>query len=111
MIICKGAQKMSILDELTWRDVREQYDVRLQVHLRITRLFDAAEPNAFFELAMGISDAAGNYSASEHGLGPQVRAENLNAERGVYALAGRFRQLDNAGEVPGLIRAAQLRKL
>jgi hypothetical protein len=62
---------MSILDELNWITVREQYDVRLQIHQRIGRLFEAAEPSAFFELAMGISDAAGNYSASEHGLGPR----------------------------------------
>jgi hypothetical protein len=100
---------MSVLDELDWRSVREQYEVRLHVHERFVRLLNAAESRAWFDLALGISDAAGNYSASEHRLGPRVRAENSNADSRLRDLARSFMQLSSARNVPELIRAAGLK--
>jgi hypothetical protein len=102
---------MSVLDELNWRSVREQYDVRLAVHSRLNRLFFAVDPRPFFELALGISDSAANYSASDHGLGPKIRSENVDPERRVHQLAGQFRGLQRAGEVPEIIRQANIKYL
>lgn len=102
---------MSVLDELSWRSVKEQYDVRLAVHDRLSRLFSSADRSGFFNLALGISDSAANYSASEHGLGPKIRSENAEAERRVHQLAGRFRTLQRAREVPEIIRQADIRYL
>lgn len=99
---------MSVLDDLNWRSVRDQYDIRLNVRDRLDRLFLAGDPRAFFELAVGISDAAANYSAAEHGLGPRIRLENVNAERRVRDLAARFRELNSARSVPEIIRQAQI---
>ncbi len=102
---------MSVLDELNWQSVREQYGVRLAVRERLNRLFLGEDRRAFFDLAMGISESAGNYSAAEHGLGAKIRSENLGSEQRVHQLALRFRQLANAREVPEVIRLADLRYL
>jgi hypothetical protein len=60
---------------------------------------------------LGISNAAGNFSAEEHALGPKILTENVNAERRVGDLAEKFIALKAAREVPRLIRGAQLRYL
>jgi hypothetical protein len=104
-------KKMSVLDELNWVEVKEQYDVRMGVRARLDRHFSATDYRNFFDLALGISDSAGNYSAVEHNLGPQVRAANPDSDQQVSRLAGSFRQLSSAREVPELIRNAQIRYL
>jgi hypothetical protein len=102
---------MSVLDELNWQNVREQYDVRLEVHGRLNRLFAAVEPRPFFELAVGISDSAANYSASDHRLGPRIGSENVDPERRVRHLASEFRGLRSARDVPEIIRQASIKYL
>ncbi len=62
-------------------------------------------------MVLGVSNAAGNYSAEEHALGPKILTENVNAERRVGDLAEKFVALKTAREVPRLIRGAQLRYL
>jgi hypothetical protein len=64
----------------------------------------------FANLALGISDADGNYSAAEHHLGPKILYPpyNLNAEQRVFELAGKFSTLKDARTVPDLIEQAQL---
>ena len=54
---------------------------------------------------------AGNYSASEHGLGPKVLGSNLNAKGRIYGLAGKFILLKDASTVPKLIREENLKYL
>ena len=102
---------MSVLDELNWQSVREQYDVRCAVHNGLNRLFSGDRHAAFFEVALGISDPAANYSASDHGLGPKIRSENVAAEGRVHELAGQFRGLTRAREVPEMIRQASIKYL
>ncbi len=99
---------MSVLDELNWPNVRAQYEVRLTVHRTLGQLFSGIDRRAFFDLAMGITTAAGNYSAFEHGLGSKIRSANLNPEERVHLVAGRFRQLQSAREVPEIIRQAEI---
>jgi hypothetical protein len=99
---------MSVLDELNWVAVKEQYEVRVGVCARLDRHFSSADHREFFDLALGISDSAGNYSASEHGLGPRVRTANRDPDQQVWRLAGSFRTLRSAREVPALIRDAQI---
>ena len=65
----------------------------------------------FADLALGISDEAGNYSAVEHGLGPKVLSTNLNASQQVFKLASSFQSLKNARAVPELIRKANMKNL
>ena len=90
----------------------ENYDQRIAVHRRLLRLHERRDLAAFAKLLLGISDAAGNYSAAEHNLGPKILATNGDRvlER-IYDLATRFIGLQAAREVPGLIRAADVRSL
>ncbi|MFI5087644.1 MAG: hypothetical protein ACHP7I_04560 [Terriglobales bacterium] len=62
------------------------------------------------QLLLGISEPGGNFSASEHNLGPQILA-NPSAEAAVSALAQAFIERKDAAAVPDLVRAAQIRFL
>src|SRR5437660_713660 len=100
---------MSALADLDWHAVRALYQQREQVHQRLTRFYQQGPSAQFASLLLGISDRAGNYSASEHGLGPQILRENPNAVQRLYDLSGGFIGLQSAREVPSLIRHAGLR--
>jgi hypothetical protein len=102
---------MSLLESLKWADVRRHYDHRVSVHQQLLALHGRNQVNDFAQLLLGISDAAGNYSAKEHGIGPRVLADNLNAEQRVFALGADFINLRKARDVPVLIHQAGLRHL
>jgi hypothetical protein len=103
---------MAVLDELDWSAVRDHYDQRISVHRRLLQLHKRRDHAAFADLVLGISDAAGNYSAAEHHLGPKILATNgARARERVFDLGTQFVGLRSAREVPSLIRAADLRSL
>lgn len=60
------------LKHLDMGDVRSQYLVRLKTSKRLRGLMDSESVEAFVDLALGISDLSGNYSASDHNLGPKI---------------------------------------
>lgn len=102
---------MSALGTITWPKVRSHYDERVQIHGELSALRAKGTARRFVNLLLGVSNAAGNYSAEEHALGPKILTENVNAERRVGDLAEKFIALKTAREVPRLIRGAQLRYL
>lgn len=102
---------MSALETITWPKVRSHYDERVQIHEELLALRAKGTARQFANLLLGVSNAAGNYSAEEHALGPKILVENVNAERRVGDLAEKFIALKTAREVPRLIRGAQLRYL
>jgi hypothetical protein len=102
---------MSALDTITWPNVRSHYDERVRIHGELLALRAKGSGRQFANLLLGVSNAAGNYSAEEHALGPKIMTENPNAERRVADLAEKFIALKAAREVPRLIRVAQLRYL
>lgn len=99
---------MSALDALDWGQVRAHYDERISVHKRLIKLHDGGLVDPFSKLLLGVTEAAGNYSAAEHGLGPKILATNANAAARVAALGGNFRTLTKPRDVPKLIRGAAL---
>lgn len=100
---------MSALLKLDWKAVRDQYDLRGRVHRQLLALHRQRKVSDFVDLLLGISDPAGNYSAAEHGLGPKVLTENLNAEDRLWAVAEEFLALRNPHDVPPTIRRTGLR--
>ena len=106
-----SAAKMSALDNLNWSSIRVHYDERVDIHDQLLDLHRGGNIRQFARLALGISNVAGNYSADEHKLGPQVLSGNLNPEKRVFDLGGRFIQLTTARTVSQLIRDAGLRYL
>jgi hypothetical protein len=102
---------MSPLAALDWTAVRRHYDDRVRVHRELLALYNEKKVDPFVQLLLGISDAAGNYSADEHKLGPRVLSTNHNAEQRVVALAGTFITLASARDVPAVIKRTRLHHL
>lgn len=69
-----GMQKL--LDELDFEDVHANYDERMRVHRLLRRRLRAGMICSFVELALGIDEPSGNFSAHEHGLGRMILAES-----------------------------------
>jgi hypothetical protein len=59
--------------------VRRYYDERVEVHKKHHAVHEVKKTSQFASLLLGISDAAANYSAKEHALGPRVVSTNANA--------------------------------
>jgi hypothetical protein len=102
---------MSALDKLDWNEVRSQYDNRIRIHRQLLKLYQNNNLSQFVDLLLGVSNPAGNYSADEHKLGPQIIANNSNAKDQVVTLARKFIDLTTARTVPELIRNAAIRYL
>ena len=64
---------MAILDSVDWAAVRRHYDDRVSVSRTLVQLYNQKSVKQFADLALGISDLDGNYSAAEHGLGPKIQ--------------------------------------
>lgn len=69
------------LNGLDWRQIKSHYQHRVRVHSRLLNLLDRSTANEFVALGVGISDGNGNYSASEHHLGPKILESNPGAVR------------------------------
>ena len=102
---------MSILEELDWAGIKAHYRNRVKEAKNLRDLFQAKNVSGFADLALGMTTPTGNYSASEHGLGPKVLGSNPNAKVRIYSLAGKFIQLKDASTVPKLIREENLKYL
>jgi len=105
---------MAILDSLDWTEVRRHYDKRVLVSGKLLALYKDNSVKQFAELALGLTeDGVGNYSASEHHLGPKILNPdcNRNAKQNVFNLAGKFISLPDARSVPDLIADANLKFL
>ncbi|MBS1002256.1 hypothetical protein JK169_14855 [Acetobacter persici] len=99
----------SVLDVIIWNDALEHYKARMRVHRRLLALHESRKTSAFAKLLLGISDNQGNYSARDHGLGPRILSENLNAEMSLFRVSEKFLTLENAYNVPKIIREANLK--
>lgn len=99
---------LSVLD---WREVRRHYDSREDAHRQLMKLYARSRQKEFVDLALGISDKAGNYSASDHTLGPQIRRDNRDADQRVFELAGQLMHLADGIGAPILIHQAGLKRL
>lgn len=74
------------LNELDMGEVRDHYVMREQLHWRLRELFEAGDVRLYDRLALGITEGPGNYSASEHVMGPRILAV-AGAEQDVFDLA------------------------
>jgi hypothetical protein len=91
----------AIIAELDISGVREHYQSRERTHTTLRKLFDAGAVEDYVNLALGITNPAGNYSASEHGLGPRILDENSHQD--VFNLATEIEVCPNTHHLPDLI--------
>lgn len=89
------------------KDIRDHYLQRKTVSKQLRELLAAGEVEKYVELAVGVSDARGNYSAHEHQLGPKILSSNSLLS--VYRLARQLAEKDiNVIDVPRIIYQANL---
>lgn len=74
------------LNDLDMAEVREHYLLRERTHQTLREQFEAGNIREYVRLALGISEGPGNYSASEHVMGPRILAAT-GAEQDVFDLA------------------------
>jgi hypothetical protein len=92
--------------KLDMGSVWELYHQRENAHKRLRQLFEAGEVHDFVQLALGISDRAGNYSAAEDRMGPKILA--AATERAVFNLAQAIERCPTVNDLPGVIYAAEI---
>ena len=95
-----------MLSDIKMDLVFTHYQIRLAAHKELVRHFEAENISAYTELALGIARPEGNYSASEHHLGPQVLCNNT--KKSVFDLAKQLRALHDAHHVPHTIYQATM---
>lgn len=69
-----------MIDQLDMNEVRGHYDERFACHQNLCRLLKANQTDDYLKLALGITKIVGNYSASDHSLGPRI-LESTQPER------------------------------
>lgn len=106
-----GGLVMGYLDVLNWTEVRAHYKTRKDVHRNLVRLLRSGSDRDFTNLGLGMSNADGNYSASDHALGPKIVAMNPAAHRQVAELGEAFSGVQNGHDIPGLIETWGMRYL
>lgn len=82
------------------------YQQRFAAHQELTQLVQSQNIDGYVNLALGIFRSEGNYSASEHNLGPRVL--NNNSKESVFDLAIKLAALHDANHVPRTIYQANM---
>jgi hypothetical protein len=99
---------LELLKSLDWEEVASFYTMRVDLHRTAIALMNENRTEEFARLALGISDPAGNFSASRHRLGRLVLARNNNAAGQVFKLARRLREEEIGWRAPEVIYAAAI---
>ncbi|MEA3369002.1 MAG: hypothetical protein U9Q24_01395 [Candidatus Ratteibacteria bacterium] len=90
-----------ILQKLKFIDVRELYDERMCVHRRVKTEFKQGNIGQYVQLALGITDNRGNYSAAEHGLGPRILSSSPKSR--VFKLAQQLYECKSPKQLPDVV--------
>jgi len=98
-----------IMQRLNFIDVRELYNERVCVHRRIKTEFKQGNIGQYVQLALGIMDSRGNYSAAEHGLGPKILS--LSPESRVFKLAQELYECKLPKQIPDVVSQAGIKFL
>ena len=93
-------------DNIDYPSVHDLYEKRLNTHVKLKNAFDSGDASAYAQLGLGISDSSGNYSASEHGLGPQI-LQSSTADQ-VLELARSLFKCTSANDITKVIYEVKL---
>lgn len=98
-----------LLSKIDFKNVRELYDMRMNMHHRIEAEFKKGNIEQYTKLALGITENCGNYSAAEHGLGPKILLETTTLR--VFNLAKQLYECRMPKEIPDIILRAAIQYL
>ena len=68
-----------MIENLDMYEVRGHYDTRFECHRQLSALLKTGKAADYLDIALGITEPFGNFSAREHGLGPQILSANRPA--------------------------------
>ncbi len=97
---------MPLWDAIDYCTVSAIYDSRYRIHQRLLKAIKENDVRGYVNLALGIEEPGGNYSAAEHGLGPLVLQQS-SPER-VFELATKLFACRVPEEVPTIIYKANV---
>lgn len=97
------------ISDLDLSVVRKHYLTRRRAHKRLRRHFENGRVHQFAQLALGISDSAGNYSAAEHRMGPVILASATEQE--IFDLAVAIDNCPSVNHLPKVIYDRDIRGL
>lgn len=95
-----------MLRDLDFAQIKSHYNLREQTHLQLLRLYSARNINDYVNLALGITESSGNYSSSEHNLGPEIL--NNNTPNSIFRLAQDLFNCDKVTHIPNIIHSRNL---
>jgi hypothetical protein len=85
--------ELHMIEKLNMSSVKQHYDERIRCHQRLLSLLNDNRVEEYLNLALGVSEPCGNYSASEHHLGDPILANN--SHHSIVALARSFLNEDS----------------
>lgn len=92
---------IDLIRQLDMQAIRQHYSHRERVHSDLRRLFDENAVHDYVQLALGITDGAGNYSESEHGLGPRILMHS--SPQDIFECATALEACPNTNHLPEVI--------
>ncbi len=90
-----------MLAHLSMSEVKDHYGKREVTHKRLITLFTQRNVDEYARLAVGLTDAAGNYSAHEHNLGPRILSENT--VKSIFDLAEELFACKSVNHIPNIV--------
>jgi hypothetical protein len=88
-------------DAIDYSAAAALYASRYEIHRRLIQFFQGNQVHEYVQLALGIVENGGNYSAAEHGLGPKILQHS--PPETVLELAKKLFMCQRPKEVPAII--------
>ena len=101
--------KKDYLKVLNYNDIYSHYNARVVISSTLQDLLRSGDKAKYSELALGISDPYGNYSASQHGLGEKILS--VTSENKIFELAGNLNLAKTDKDVSKIIYEANIPNL
>lgn len=95
------AKDLKEIEHIAMVNVRSHYDDRVKIHKILKSRFMSNKVKDYVNLALGIEDHRGNYSASEYKLGAQILMENTPSS--VFSLAQKLFSCKLVAHIPKTI--------
>ncbi|MBN1850683.1 MAG: hypothetical protein JW932_19085 [Deltaproteobacteria bacterium] len=89
------------IEHISMVDVRSHYDSRIEIHKILKNRLLNGDVQGYVNLALGIEDPKGNYSADEYKLGPQILSESTPSA--VFRLAQELFSCHSVTQIPKII--------
>ena len=96
----------NLISSLSFEEIWRHYDLRIEVHQELIKDLDTWRVSEYVDKALGITTPHGNYSASEHGLGPQILAETR--PKSIFDFALELSEVSDPLLIPRVIRDADI---